>query len=379
METMRDWFGLKNGHTDFFVNNETDRRVLFARSDLDVELKSRLDRCFRTSYPPKLVLYGNWGAGKTHTMRHIEYELERNSEYKAMTFFAELPDVSKKTTFQVAHAAFMDCISQDNVRKWFSLFHARKAAETEELVRKFTQSGDIAKAFMSLLLPGDGARIAWDWLRGVDLKASEARTIGLPQSLEQSTQLVAVLRMIGLIVKEIEDRVLILFLDEAEKLKDVTDGIPHWTASLRHLADVQNRQVGFIIAASFRDLDDGPDALIEQNVRSRIGEKNYLQLPDFQADEAEVFCKNLLGDWIDPQKRDQILEKFSSEAGNEKVNPALFPFTEQGFDKFVTEYCLREGSTNPRGIQQEMDTVFNRAMDDKRHLLSRDYLDSATL
>lgn len=378
MDTMRDWFGLSNAHTDFFVNNETDRRVLFARSDLNTQLQSRLARCFRTAYPPKMVLYGNWGAGKTHTMRHIEYELEQNPDYKALTFFAELPDVSKKTTFQVAHSAFMDCISQDNVKRWFSLFHAKKSTETEELVRKFTQSGDIAKAFMTLLTFGDGARIAWDWLRGVEIKSAEARTVGLPTALEQSTQLVAVLRMIGLIVGEIEDKVLILFLDEAEKLKDVTDGIPHWTASLRHLADVQNRQVGFIIAASFRDLDDGPEALVDQQVRTRIGETNYLQLPDFQADEAEVFCKKLLAEWIDPAKRDQIIKQFPGELDGEKMDPTKFPFTEQGFDKFVNDICLREGSTNPRGIQGEMDAAFNRAMDDKRHILSRDYLDSAT-
>ena len=86
MDTMREWFGLGKEHTDFFVNNETDRRVLFARSDLDLQLGFRLARSFRTALPPKFVLYGNWGAGKTHTMRHIEYELENNDDYKALTF-----------------------------------------------------------------------------------------------------------------------------------------------------------------------------------------------------------------------------------------------------------------------------------------------------
>ena len=179
---------------------------------------------------------------------------------------------------------------------------------------------------MALLTFGDGARIAWDWLRGVELKASEARTVGLPPSLEQSTQLVAVLRMIGLIVKEIEDRVLILFLDEAEKLKDVTDGIPHWTASLRHLADVQERQIGFILAASFRDLNDGPEALVDQQVQTRIGPTNYLQLPDFQENDAKEFCKNLLAEWIDPQKRDEIIQQFAAEAGGDQMDPDVFPF-----------------------------------------------------
>ena len=58
---MQSWFGLKEQHRDFSIQTEGDRRLFFARHDLDVELKRRLKRAFRTENPPKLVLYGDWG------------------------------------------------------------------------------------------------------------------------------------------------------------------------------------------------------------------------------------------------------------------------------------------------------------------------------
>ena len=91
METMRSWFGLRQDHRDFSIQTEGDRRLFFARHELDVELKRRLNRAFRTENPPKMVLYGDWGVGKTHTMRHLQYEIEQHKAYRAVVVFVESP------------------------------------------------------------------------------------------------------------------------------------------------------------------------------------------------------------------------------------------------------------------------------------------------
>src|SRR5436190_130577 len=102
METMQTWFGLTEDHNDFTIETDADAELFFARHDLDEQLKSMLRRSFRTSNPPKMVLYGDWGVGKTHTMRHIEYVIENNAGYNAIVVFVELPDITAKSTFQVA-------------------------------------------------------------------------------------------------------------------------------------------------------------------------------------------------------------------------------------------------------------------------------------
>jgi Cdc6-like AAA superfamily ATPase len=73
VETMADWYGLVDGKFDFSIENDTNADLLFARKELDKQLSAILRRSFRTQNPPKLVLYGDWGVGKTHTMRHVEY------------------------------------------------------------------------------------------------------------------------------------------------------------------------------------------------------------------------------------------------------------------------------------------------------------------
>ena len=73
VETMQSWFGLKEQHNDFSIETETDAALFFARHELDEQLNAILRRSFRTGNPPKMVLYGDWGVGKTHTMRHMQY------------------------------------------------------------------------------------------------------------------------------------------------------------------------------------------------------------------------------------------------------------------------------------------------------------------
>src|SRR4051794_7945186 len=117
METMQSWFGLKDGHRDFSIENDGDARLFFARHELNDQLLALLRRSFRTGNPPKLVLYGDWGVGKTHTMRHIQYVLDtRGDDFPATVVFVELPDIGAKSTFQIAHAALLDALGIDRAR-----------------------------------------------------------------------------------------------------------------------------------------------------------------------------------------------------------------------------------------------------------------------
>ncbi len=189
METMRSWFGLKDEHREFMIDYESDASLFFARQALNEQLMSLLTRSFRTGNPPKLVLYGDWGVGKTHTMRHIEFVIESRDDYPAQVVFVELPDISARSTFQVAHAALLDALGFETARQWVVKYLAEHGEEAKDLIQQATQSGDIAMAFTSLAGFGELGRISWDWLRGISLSAADARLTGLPSVLDQSAQL----------------------------------------------------------------------------------------------------------------------------------------------------------------------------------------------
>lgn len=376
METMAEWYGLKDGHKDFYIENDVHARLLFARSQLDDQLQGILRKSFRTGNPPKFVLYGDWGVGKTHTMRHIEHVVGTTAGFQAHTVYVELPDIISKATFQIAQAALLDALGLDRVKAWMVQFQTKFQSQSRELIQRQTQSEDIARAFLTLVGYGDSARICWDWLRGIELSSNEARSVGLPPVLAQSNQQVAVLRTVGRLSMEIDGKILVLLLDEATKLSSVTNGdaIAHWLNAFKILSDKLTKEVGFIISASFRDPDDMPPPLSDEQIKSRFGANHYIQLLNFNPQDATLFLDMLLAEWIDPAKRSNLLSKHGSEADGEKATDTTFPFTDKAIVKFV-EYACRNGNiTNPRDIQQALDDILNRAIDDNRHLLSSKYL-----
>ena len=135
----------------------------------------------------------------------------------AEVVFVRLPDINSKSTFQVAHAALLDALGMERTRGWVTQFQAHHGQASADMIQDLVQSADIAKAFANLLSLGDGGRIAWDWLRGEQLTASDARLVALPPRLDQSNQLVRVLEMVGRLCRFSEDKILVLMVDEAAK------------------------------------------------------------------------------------------------------------------------------------------------------------------
>lgn len=376
MTTMANWFGLKDEYENFFVLTDEHSRILFARQELDDEIQSIIKRAARSNKPPKFVLYGDWGAGKTHTLNHVAYHLDANEEYPAQVIMADFPDVLAKSTFQVVHAALLDSLGFTRAKDWVIQFQSRHPEDAIEIIQKLTQSEDIAHAFLSIIGYGEGARTAWDWLRGKSLSSSEAHNAGLPQVLSESNHLVGVLRTLGMFCEEIEGERLVLMLDEADKLRAVTNGdaIAHWTNAFRILADKLTTEVGFILAASFRDPDMMPEPLADQQVRTRFGEGAYLQLPNFGEEQVEEFLRGLFEEWVDPEKREMILSEHGGESDGEDVDGSSFPFTEPALIHFREWACRRGNVTTPRDLQEDLDVIVNRAMDDQRHVIADSYL-----
>ncbi|NKC14563.1 MAG: hypothetical protein GKR94_20985 [Gammaproteobacteria bacterium] len=377
METMQDWFGLKGEHKDFAIETDADARLFFARHELHNDLQSMLRRSFRTGTPPKMVLYGDWGVGKTHTMRHVEHVIDTTPEFPARIVFRELPDITSKSTFQVAHSALLDALSFDLAQDWVHSFY-REDREFVGKIRTWTQSGDISEAFACVIGRGDTSRAAWDWLRGYALSAAEARSAGLGPPLSQSNDFVKVLRVFGRLCSEVEDTMLVFMLDEATKLEFITnqDAVNHWINAIKLISDQQTKDIGLIVSGSWIDLDNMAQPLQDMQVQSRFGESHYILLPNMDSPQTKEFICSLLHEWIDPGKREDLKSKYDAEADEEPISDSTFPFTEDGLDLAVDYACRRGGYTLPRDIQKTLDDLLNRAIDEDRHILSSRYVSS---
>lgn len=374
MDTMAEWFGLKPEFRDFTIESDNHASVLFARTELDDRLSKILRRSFRTGNPPKFVLYGDWGVGKTHTLRHLKWTIEQEVDFRSLVVFVDLPDMLAKSDFSVAHAALLDALGLDAVKVWVGQFQMKHQGDTERLLRELTQSSDIAKAFLTLVTFGEAARYAWDWLRALKLSPAETRVAGLSPAITQSQQMVNILLMLGRLSREIDDQMLIFLVDEAEKLRDVSnrDAVNNLVSALRQLSDPLVREVGLIIAASFRDPEDGPEPLADQNVMTRFGERNYIPLHYLDDAEISNFLRSLLGGWIDEKKGKALAKKHAKEADGEAVGP--FPFTSGGFDLFIEQVTRNGGQSTPRDAQKDLSDFLNAAIDEGKHILSSNFV-----
>ena len=282
-----------------------------------------------------------------------------------------------KTRFNEAQSLLLDAIGFEKVREWVRQYNA-KHSNAGQLIRDFTSSADVEKALLTLLGYGDSAQIAWEWLRGQALNANESRAVGLPPSLTQSHALVSVLRVLGIMCREFEERMLTFLVDEADNLRNVTDhdSINHWRQCLRSLSDVDNEECGVVIAGGFNDTEDMPAMLSDEQIVTRFGQSHYVSLQTFQRDEAIEFLRCLFEEWIDDAKRNALISSHSSEADGEQLQAATFPFTAEALSKFC-EYCCRTGGvTRPRDIQTDLHAVLNHAIDGSRHVLSTVFLNT---
>ena len=50
--------------------------------------------------------------------------------------------------------------------------------------------------------------------------------------------------------------------------------------------------------------------LQDQQVATRFGELNFIPMQNLDEDEARIFIKALVSEWVDPGKREALMETF---------------------------------------------------------------------
>ena len=114
--------------------------------------------------------------------------------------------------------------------------------------------------------------------------------------------------------------------------------------------------------------------LLDQQVLTRFGERNYIRLDTLDEDDTRDFIESLLAEWVDPDRRTELLSEFGSEAEGEDVTDETFPFTKPALEVAAAYACRNGGFTTPRDIQQSLDDLLNHAIDDSLHVLSDSYV-----
>ena len=87
---LNERFCLRNQRRNFSVNfrlNPDDRAAYFGKGEVNTEIINSIRERYMLGSQPKKYLYGQYGAGKTHTLFNIKYHLEESPEAQANTTY----------------------------------------------------------------------------------------------------------------------------------------------------------------------------------------------------------------------------------------------------------------------------------------------------
>jgi len=371
----KEWFCL-NGRESFTIDpkiNLDDAKFYFGREEIKNQIKAQLRRSFVEPGVPKMVIYGSFGSGKTQTLFHLEHYLknERPEACRQNPKIIHLElEMNSRSDHKGWHLQLLETLEMTTVSTWVnSLFSRAQNLDIE--LKKIFGSSNMVEAAKNLRDRGDIGLLAWRWFCGHELKSNELERLSVTRSLGElgSGDMVNALVGIGRLAEKNGEK-LIFLMDEAEQFKNVKtgDATESLHTYLRKLAEPSNSSVGFIIASYALTPDDMAELLVRADVRTRIGENNFIEIPPLPSTlYVQTFLKELLAELVEQNKAKQ---KIQSESLGIKLD--TYPFTEEAFDMLCDFASEDPTKALPRNIIRAVNECAISAWDGRKPVIETD-------
>lgn len=373
--TIQEWFCLKNGRQNFKPNVRHDRELMFCHTD-EIEERARdsIERSFATGEPVKMIIFGDWGVGKTHAVHHICWWLDQHADYSVESAIVEVGDLNKKSLFSALVRPFLDEIGIDKIVYLANEYTIKVGKNPRDGLRDIGVGSDVAEDYQRFMMtapnsaPTEATIQAFEHLKGGTVKSIT------PHTIEQSRSYYDVLAGLGHLFKAVEGKELILIADEAARLEEVDsdDAIrAHWDAVNRMIFDDDNTHFGFIYTLGAAREADFPRVLSHEQTANRIGAGNIIHLGNLSDVEARGFLKKLFDSFIDGDAVDSLIKDNEIDAADKEH----YPFEAAALDRFVDFWARDPESSKPRDISDRLTDAAFIAMKRGKRLIDDEVLD----
>ncbi|HEV2395037.1 MAG TPA: hypothetical protein VG146_22025 [Verrucomicrobiae bacterium] len=201
--TLEDWFCMKNGRSSFLPRIPEDAELIFCHDQvLNGEILASIEATFAKGEPVKMLVYGDWGVGKTHLLYHIQYWLkQKEADYPVTPLIIEIGDLTKVSRFDEVVRPFLNKLGLETIIQLINDYRGVKPNVTLAL-RDAGVSSQVAEAFSKLLLAAPGSSPppdvlrAFEYLKGKNVGKAGTGS-GLSDPLNQSQDLFDVLKALG--------------------------------------------------------------------------------------------------------------------------------------------------------------------------------------
>jgi hypothetical protein len=200
------------------------------------------------------------------------------------------------------------------------------------------------------------------------ISTKELETLGVTRNLGQvgAGGMVVALIAIGKLAER-NGAKLIFLLDEMEELQNVRTGDA--TESIhqyfRRLSDSANSTVGFMVGFKANTLSEGPRILTREDIGTRIGTHNYIEVGHLPAvSDVKRFMEELLEHLVDADKAN---DKIQTEAL--EVTVKTYPFAPSAFE-LLADYASQDPyKALPRNIINAINECAIQAWDEEKALV----------
>lgn len=381
MKKITDYFFMRNGFETFRLEPDKHSFLLFGKRDR-TQRDHLLDHLLEASYSLegyKSVVLGDYGRGKTHQSKNIEYEINRN-KLNLYPIYVKCIEFKVKEQFSTFFKELLLSIPTEEIKSMSQAYIEKVSTGEAPPMRNIVEDEDIALVFQQgLASPNlNIVRLSLRWLGGEQKLKMDLIGENLP-SLQTSRQFGSVMKGIVQLFKTIKGKVPVYMVDEAERFQLITNPDCYWSwlAALRELTDIVG--VAFIFFIGAKSRDQLPIIFMQDEVMTRIGVSNYVEfynqgredLKDFLIELMQtIIRKGPVPDALKPALLDKIGEPLDEKAPEELLSilnehgQALetYPFTSEAFEQFIEQCAVSELSNKPREALIRIQKAAARAM-----------------
>ena len=344
-----------------------DHAEIYAgRKELIAKLKKRINRAYATGSAMHTLLYGSFGAGKTHTLYNLASYI-RDKGIEADIFHVTCPPIEtsavelyQKIILELGQATLYELVRE----VWNSVYpkFEEAAATTDEskidVINDFVNHRDFATVVLAYQKPGtEMAYLVWKWLSGEKCSSTEKRKLGVITDNSNPTNAIDTLLTIihmDVQLKKLKNqkRLFILMIDELDHLRPLGTA-EDFIEFFRRLAE-QEPLFAMLLAYTAATAEGIP-ALNAPPVRQRLGyPDNYIEISTFTAEESKAFIADLFRllrpHGIDLNEKVEKAKSLTSET----VSKDFFPFTEEAVDAVINQISGRGQPLCPRTIEMSL-------------------------
>ena len=383
-------FGLSNINGLYLDPRDPDQAKIYVGRD-DVQ-RQITDKIMGSSIPEgdplRMVFFGNYGSGKTHSLYHFAQLIKEKGIYgkkvhtvgDSVGLYVKISAPAKKTFSDVYKDIVSDSIGRAELEEWIFAFMDKmvkkfslrqRNVHEEDKIEKITEflkeeTGYNVEELTRIVIERykldvntPKTNTIWKWLSGHKCGPPELKELGVNDDNTDPNiamrNLIAIFKMFSVAY---EDKVLVLMFDEMEQLAEYLshNDLVSYEAALRNLLDVRDIGLLFTQTGSMATTNSlfNLDAL-----KTRIGQNTYTleqltAVGSGEGGDAISWFKEFLAaqrppgdDW---KKYVEEAKEAHEEGHNGGITEELFPFTEGAATQAITNISQGDIGITPRTV-----------------------------